>query len=79
MKRFLTAAAVLGGVVVGIATPALAFNPQPDPPKIAIVGDVSATTGVVAVQVQLLPPDICRIALVSLFPPDPCSPSTVTG
>jgi hypothetical protein len=80
MKTSWLAGAVFAGAVLGIPTTALAFNPQPDPPKIAVSVDLSVgTTAVLVTQLQLWPPGPTKNCVMTLLPPDVCQPSPVTG
>ena len=76
MKRLLAAAALTAGVVVGVPASAFAFNPQPDPPKLAV--DVSVVSLTVSAQLPLWPPGPSRTLVVALYPPGPTTPP-VTG
>ena len=64
--------AVTVGTLMAMPTSAFAFNPQPDPPKVAV--DVSVLSLTVSAQLPLWPPGPTRTLVVALFPPGPTTP-----
>ena len=81
MRKFLVVAAAAG---LGIVAPAgaLAFNPQPDPPKVAVRVDVGNAAPACRITLAL-PPLVTvsvgvPVALAGIFPPDICAPPSPT-
>lgn len=75
-RRLLTAPILATGLVLGLPGSALAFNPQPDPPRAAVSFELPVASIAVATHVSLFPPDPCHTVVATLLGSSVCSPLT---